>query len=1009
MSFPAGQTTFVIGRSGSGKSTLGQLLVRFYQPVFGQIQLDGNSIQDLDVKWLRKNITLVEQNSVLFNDSIRRNIELGKNGQEVSQLELDHAISFAMLNQMIQDLSRGLDTDLGLQGSGLSGGQRQRVALARARIRDAPILILDESTSALDYITRSAIFHSIRSWRRDKTTIIITHDITQILPDDFLYVMENAKVVQRGTRRTLEADPASMFHTFLGVQNHEFRVYVGSESDENDNGDILSLYAHSWGMDSGLVRPSSAILRQSMIIPILSPEAPILFGTNRRGSRSSSAEITTYLEKHLPRSGSAFGIPRSHTPRIGSRPHSTISCRSEPRFSYLRSMSRASIGVNEQSMQDNKPSYKKTFHAKMEARRKRLSDDQSTVGLFESLSITHILRSVWLSAPWNSRIAILSAVFFAFVHSAATPVFGQVLSKLFETFYNPRDNEQLAKTYALSILSIAITDGLATYGYSVLFEISAQTWANILKNESLRRIFMQPLEFFDREENGISHLAECLDQFAEEARNLPGRFCGIIATVILTCIIAIVWCLIICFKLTLVALGCLAAMLCITRLNNAVSSRWERLGNEADVHVGQAMHETFINIRTVRCLVVEEEFRKKFRETTKNALKIGIKRAIYCGSLFGLNYGSAPMMAACILWWGAHIVAKGEFKPITIITTFNILMLSVAHASSIAMYIPQINVSRDAGSRLMRLARLLPESHELSGTDQLFQAGDIALRKVTFSYPTRRDHQVLRNVSLDVPRGSCTAIVGTSGSGKSTIAALLLKLYQTHSNSSNSSNHTPGILISNRDISQLHTLTLRTRIAIVPQTSVIFPGTIAENITYGLEHSSPFTATDNIRKAALAAGCAEFIESLPQGYYTLVGDGGTGLSGGQAQRIAIARALVREPDVLLLDEVTSALDAESAGIIRDTIQQLVKEFKGEVINSRPEKSAMTLERTGRRKHLTVIVITHSEEMMAIADRIVMLDRGKVVEEGSFEELKRGKGPFARLLKGENMEIGQGFT
>ncbi|KAJ4286276.1 ATP-dependent permease [Kalmusia sp. IMI 367209] len=1008
ISFPAGETTFVIGRSGSGKSTLGQLLVRFYEPASGQIRLDGNSIQNLDVNWLRRQVTLVEQHSVLFNDSIRHNISLGKGGQEASRTEILNAISFAMLEQLIQDLPDGLDTGLMTQGNSLSGGQRQRMALARARLRDTPVLILDESTSALDYFTRSSIIGAIRSWRRGKTTIIITHDIAQILPDDFVYIMDKAEVVQQGTRRMMEAKPESAFRTFLNRPEHNEQNRIDVEDSQDDTGEIFTLHTDAQGSSKSASRPTSAVFRQSIFVPLLSPNTPDMFSINRKVSWDPSAS------KFSPGLSSGCDEHKDQLPEKAPRPPSATS---QGAIKLARQVSKPQpISIPSTRFRSNPeaveatPSFEKTsHHTKMTTRKSRHTYEHKTTDPVEALSITNVLCSVWPSVDWSTRIALILGLLCSLIHSVATPVFGYILAQLMSTFYTPQNQRQQAQTYSLSILAVAITDGLASYGYNVLFELTAQKWANALKSESLKRIFLQPREFFDREENSVSRLAECLDHFAEEARNLPGRFFCILIIMIFTVVIALVWALVICWKLSLVALACLAVMFSITRVFHAISTRWEKFSNDADERVGQVLHETFVNIRTVRCLVLEDVFRKKYGEATTYALSIGTKRAIYTGSIFGLNYASSAFVTALLLWWGAYLVSKGEFTPTDIITTFNVLMLSVAHANHIGIYIPQINVSKDAASRLMRLARLPQGSHELTGTEQLFSAGDIALENVNFTYPTRKDHQVLHNVTFDVPKGSCTAIVGTSGSGKSTIAALLLKLYQT---GTKSSQFNPDISISKHDIKNIHTFTLRSRIAIVSQTPVLFTGTIAENIIYGLDPSSSLTSDDNIRAAAFAAGCDDFIDSLPQGYRTVVGDGGASLSGGQAQRVAIARALVRSPDVLILDEATSALDVESAGIIRETIRRLVRESK-EPIQSffQPTTSrkfqgvnGARLSQAMQRKNMTVIIITHAREMMAIAERVVMLEKGKVVEEGSFDELERRRGPFARLLSGEGGDV-----
>lgn len=187
-----------------------------------------------------------------------------------------------------------------------------------------------------------------------------------------------------------------------------------------------------------------------------------------------------------------------------------------------------------------------------------------------------------------------------------------------------------------------------------------------------------------------------------------------------------------------------------------------------------------------------------------------------------------------------------------------------------------------------------------------------------------------------------------------------------------SSNGSPTVLVGGVDIRRLHTPTLRSRIALVPQQPTLFPDTIRANISYGLPTTSPLNRIENIRVAAAAAGIDEFIRSLPDGYGTLIGDGGVGISGGQAQRLSIARALVRHPRMLILDEATSNLDSESAEVIARTVRKI----KGK---------------------LTVVVITHARRMMEVADKVVVMKGGRCVEEGEFEELVEKKDGELRML------------
>jgi ATP-binding cassette subfamily B (MDR/TAP) protein 1 len=1063
---------------------LGQLLVRFYQPTSGQILLDSLPINEIDVKWLRDNITLVEQHSVLFNDTIQRNLALGKPGETFSLQDIEEALQFAMLDSTVRDLPQGLNTELGMKGSSLSGGQKQRIALARAKIRDTPIVILDESTSALDYVTRAAILQKIRSWRKGKTTIVITHDISQVQPDDFLYVMQDSQVVQEGYRKQLETLPGAFRSSLVPDEKDEWAVSDDEYDDSEFEDGIISLYDEaSWNLHNPRHRPMSAVLfGENVLSPFLkkgrdSFAGNFMTGLEKRASRYEPGEgldkapsrpISTYLPPYntlkpmpnmaaptpgvfplrdLPsRSNSqrkrVSGVPsptssvnKRHSGFIahnslsliskeyGSRPTSVASSRPmTPRVAYPRPLS-VYTSRSVQLPPRDKSSKRRSLRHKLRLSHPQGENTREVPD--EPLPITTIFKSVWPILAWRSRMMLLAALFCAVVHAACTPSFSWVFAQLLATFYRTGDQSRSSFVYAMAILAIAIGDGIAAYLLFFLADSVASSWAQALKVEAMRRILMQPQEFFDREENSMARLAETLDHFAEEARNLPGRFAGIFVSIILMVCISVTWSLVTSWRLALVALASGVAIFCITKCYNMISSHWERLANETDDIVGQTLHETFVNIRTVRCLNLEEHFRKKYKQGTTAAVNVGIKRALYSGSLFGLNFAGVLFVAVLLFWYGAVLASKNLNTVTQISETFLILMLSVNHVQYIGNYITQINISREAGSRLLRLARMPTTSHELSGTLEIAEAGDIIFTNVNFTYPTRIDYQVLHDVSFTIPRGRCTAIVGSSGSGKSTIASLLLKLYQPTQTLPSS------LRVSGSNIETLNTTSLRSHIAIVSQTPTIFPGTIAHNIAYGLSPSSPLSSPSNICLAADAAGISDFIDSLPNGYNTLVGDGGTGLSGGQAQRLSIARALVREPDVLILDEATSALDVGSAGIIRDTLRTLIR--RGDDGRSPPgsprsvgngkfpssprsrhggfwdDKVLESGKEVGKgkevRREMTVIIITHAREMMSVAEHVVMLEKGRVVEAGGYAELRRKKGgKFWRLLRGEGEGI-----
>ncbi len=210
--FPAGETTYVVGKSGSGKSTLGYLLLHFYEPNSGDLLIDGHHIQMLNVNWLRKNITLFQQQSVLFNETIFKNIAFGReNHGRLRKEEIRQAIETAQLQCTMDDLPQGLDTIVGVNGTGMSGSQAQRVDIARARLRDTPVLILDEATSMLDHISKRLILEQIQRWRRGKTTIIVTHDFSEIQENKYVYVLDKGVIVQEGFRNVLEKADSGPF------------------------------------------------------------------------------------------------------------------------------------------------------------------------------------------------------------------------------------------------------------------------------------------------------------------------------------------------------------------------------------------------------------------------------------------------------------------------------------------------------------------------------------------------------------------------------------------------------------------------------------------------------------------------------------------------------------------------------------------------------------------------------------------------------------------------------
>jgi subfamily B ATP-binding cassette protein MsbA len=217
LSVPAGKTYAIVGRSGSGKSTLVALVPRIYDSTAGQVLIDGHNVRDCNLRDLRANVALVSQDVLLFNDSIRNNIAFGVEAPD--RQAVDAAAKAAYVDEFASELPQGLDTEVGDRGTLLSGGQRQRIAIARALLKDAPILILDEATSALDNESERRIQQALVALMRNRTTLVIAHRLTTIEHADEIIVMEDGRIVERGTH----AELASRDGAYASLRRAEFR------------------------------------------------------------------------------------------------------------------------------------------------------------------------------------------------------------------------------------------------------------------------------------------------------------------------------------------------------------------------------------------------------------------------------------------------------------------------------------------------------------------------------------------------------------------------------------------------------------------------------------------------------------------------------------------------------------------------------------------------------------------------------------------------------------------
>ena len=362
------------------------------------------------------------------------------------------------------------------------------------------------------------------------------------------------------------------------------------------------------------------------------------------------------------------------------------------------------------------------------------------------------------------------------------------------------------------------------------------------------------------------------------------------------------------------------------------------------------VEETLQGITNVKAFANEwyeiQRYKNKIKEIVQIAIKGGMYRGYFASFIILCLFGCVVV----VVWYGITLTIKGEVEGVGDLISF-ILYTTFIGASfgGIAEMYAQIQKAVGATERVFELLDEVPEeinSAENPVTEKI--TGNVSFKNVSFSYPSRPEIEVLKDVNFEVNFGQKIAIVGPSGAGKSTIASLLLRFYNIDKGE---------ILIDGKNINAFQLEQLRGNMSIVPQDVILFGGTIKENIAYG----KPNATDAEIMEAAKQANAFNFIEGFPEQMETLVGERGIKLSGGQRQRIAIARALLKNPSILILDEATSSLDSESEKLVQEALEVLMQ---------------------GR----TSFIIAHRLSTIRKADQILVLDGGTITEKGTHQEL-----------------------
>ncbi|KAG9457822.1 hypothetical protein H6P81_002330 [Aristolochia fimbriata] len=872
LSITHGTTAALVGESGSGKSTVISLIERFYDPLAGEVLIDGINLKKLQLRWIREKIGLVSQEPVLFAASIKDNIAYGKD--EATLDEIKAAAELANAARFIDKLPQGLDTMVGEHGTQLSGGQKQRVAIARAILKDPRILLLDEATSALDAESEHIVQQALDRVMVNRTTVIVAHRLSTVRNSNMIAVIHRGSVVEKGSHPELIRDPNGAYSQLIRLQE------VNREHDqttaESERSEIRS--------ESG-----------------------------RHSSRLS-------LPRSISRGSSGIGSSRHHSLTVSFGIPTGIS------------IEEAAVATPD------------------------------TYPPSESKKEVSLLRLAILNKPELS-ILLLGAVA-AVINGVILPVFGILLSSMIKTFYEPPPKlRKDSRFWALMFVVLALVSLVASPARTYFFAVAGCRLIKRIRTMCFEKVVHMEIAWFDNPDNSSGAIGARLSTDAAGVRSLVGDTLGLLVQNIASLVAGLVIAFLASWQLALIVL----AMLPLIGVSGWSHMKFMQ-GFSADAKkmyedASQVANDAVGSIRTVASFCAEDKVMNLYKKKCEGPLKTGIKQGLISGIGFGLSFFLLFGVYGASFYAGARLVEDGKTTFSEVFKVFFALTMAALAVSQSSSLAPDATKAKSSAASVFaildRESKIDPS--DSSGMTLQEVKGDLEFQHVSFKYPTRPDVQIFQDLCLAVRSGKTVALVGESGSGKSTAIALLQRFYDPDSGQ---------ILLDGIDIKKFQLRWLRQQMGLVSQEPVLFNESIRANIAYGKEGE----ATEaEITAAAESANTHKFISSLQQGYDTLVGERGVQLSGGQKQRVAIARAIVKDPKVLLLDEATNALDAESERIVQDALDRVM-------INR------------------TTMVVAHRLSTIKGADLIAVVKNGVIVEKGKHETLIKAKdGVYASLV------------
>ena len=836
-----GKKVALVGESGCGKSTTVNLLERLYEATSGEVLIDGIDIKRYNLPYLRSLIGYVQQEPVLFDESIKENLIFGREDtiKELGDTDalIKNALDESYASEFVNKTKEGLGYIVGIKGNKLSGGQKQRIAIARAILCEPKILILDEATSALDNKSEKEVQRALDNIsQKNITTVIIAHRLSTIKNADVIYAIKDGKVLEFGNHETL-----------LKKQGYYYSLVKSQVGQEEENNDLLS--------------------------------------------KKSSVKS---IEKH------------------------------ESRINYKDIQREKDLIVEKEGVKHGE--------------------------------IFSLLK--------NNIFDVILAIFGSLGAGAVTPTTGYVLCHVFNNIVSGQYHKIWHKSliWCFVFLGVAFCNGLFIFlKMWKLEKLGSVITCNMRKN-IVRKYLSLHTAYFDIDTNSPGGLLTKLSIDTTQLNSIVLTLIGDILQTTGNLLTGLIMGFIYDYRLALISLIFIPFIIfALVMVKDSVLSPTKKKDNKTDIEAGAILSECVTNTKTIFSFNFQKTAINMYLSLILSDSHTYVKSALISGFFMGLGAFATYSCIATIIHFAKEYILDFSLTFNDFLLAMAPIMLMVAGISEglngISDY-PKAKNAFISVFKTMKTDSLIPPFYEDNQGKIVPEnlKGKIEFKNVTFSYPTKPEIDVLKNVSFIIEPGQSAGLVGYSGCGKSTIIQLIERFYDVEDGKGE-------VLIDDINIKDYNLYLLRKKIGLVSQEPVLFKRSVYDNILYGKLDATK----EEVLNAAHAAAIQKFFNAKEMGTKE------DPVSGGEKQRLAIARTFLKNPVILLLDEATSALDKESEKAVQASIDVLQK---------------------GR----TSIAVAHRLTTIQNSDVIMVMENGRLVEKGTHDELLKLGKKYANLYR-----------